>query len=107
MTLGFTVLEQTRPYLHGELVGFFTLVEMVMEKQPSDIVTQAFQFCRSVGLPVTLAEVGLPENDKATLMRGADAAVAPGSLLHNEPFPVTADMVYGALMETNRIGRAL
>jgi glycerol dehydrogenase len=103
LTNGFSGLDEIRPYLHGELVGFFTLVQVVLENQPEELVGRLFTFCRSIGLPVTLAQIGLEKQSKR-IMEGTEASCRKGSRIHNEPFPVTAGMVYEALMETDRIG---
>jgi glycerol dehydrogenase len=103
LTNGFTVLREIKPYLRGELVGFFTLTEVILEKQPEELVARLFKFCHSIGLPVTLAEIGL-KNNSDLVMQGAEASCKKGSRIHNEPFPVTPRMVYEALLETDRIG---
>jgi glycerol dehydrogenase len=104
MTTGFTILQEVKPYLHGELVGFFTLAQIVLEKQPKELVNQIFKFCHSIGLPVTLAEIGLKNGAEELIMRGAQASCQNGSRIHNEPFTVTVQMLYEALKETDRIG---
>ena len=107
MTLGFTALKETRPYLHGELVGFFTLTQLILENQPKELLDRVFKFCHSVGLPVTLAEIGLKDASKQLLMRGVEASSGKGSLVHNEPFTVTPQMLYESLINTDRIGSKL
>ncbi len=104
MTTGFTVLKEVKPYLHGELVGFFTLAQIVLEKHPEELVNQLFKFCHSIGLPVTLAEIGLKNSWTELIMKGVEASCKKGSRIHNEPFTVTAQMLYEALIETDRIG---
>ncbi len=104
MTLGFTVLKEIKPYLHGELVGFFTLTQLVLENQPKELLDRIFKFCHSVGLPVTLAEIGLKDASKELLMRGVEASSGKDSLVYNEPFTVTPQMLYEALINTDGIG---
>lgn len=107
MTMGFTALKETRPYLHGELVGFFTLTQLILENQPKELLDRVFKFCHSVGLPVTLAEIGLKDAPKQLLTRGVEASSRKGSLVYNEPFTVTAQMLYESLINTDRIGSKL
>lgn len=107
MTLGFTVLKETKPYLHGELVGFFTLTQLVLENQPKELLDRIFKFCHSVGLPVTLAEIGLKDASKQTLMRGVEASSGKGTSVYNEPFTVTSQTLYEALINTDRTGTKL
>ena len=107
MATGFTVLKETMPYLHGEMVGFFTLTQLVLENQPKELSDRIFKFCHSVGLPVTLAEIGLKDASKQLLMRGVEASSGKGAYVHNEPFTVTPQMLYEALIDTDRIGSRL
>ena len=58
---GLTVAPGTHPYFHGEKVAFGLLVQLVMEGSPRATVEQVLDFSTEVGLPLTLAEIGLPE----------------------------------------------
>lgn len=107
MQVGFSVLKETMPYLHGELVGFFTLTQLILENQPKELLDRMFKFCHSVGIPVTLAEIGLTDASKQTLMRGVEASSGKGAFVHHEPFPVTSQMLYEALINTDSIGSKL
>ena len=70
------------------------------------VVDEVRQFCLDVGLPVTLEGVGLSADDDRTLRAIAERAVQPGGFVHNEPFPVSADSVYEAILAADRLGRA-
>lgn len=102
--LGFTVLKETLSYLHGAVVGFFTLVQLVLEDQPKELVDGIFKFCHSVSLPVTLAEIGLKNASKETLMRGIEASCGKDAIVQREPFTVTPQLLYEALINADRIG---
>ena len=58
---GLTAAAGTHPYLHGEKVAFGLLVQLVLEGSPRATVEQVLGFSTEVGLPITLAEIGLPE----------------------------------------------
>jgi len=58
-----------------------------------------------VGLPVTLEEIGLAEVDDPLLRRLAERAVQADESTHNEPFPVTAEMVAQAIRAADARGR--
>ena len=64
-----------------------------------------FGFCEAVGLPTTLAEIGLGEVTEAELMRVADAACATGETIHNEPHEISPMVVAGALKTADAEGR--
>ncbi len=59
-----------------------------------------------VGLPVTLAEIGLKELPKELLQQVAQRATAKGETIHNEPFEVRPDMVADAILAADAMGRA-
>ncbi len=103
---GLTAAPGTHPYLHGEKVAFGLLVQMVLEGQPRPVLEQVLQFSTEVGLPVTLAEIGLPDLAPAVLQQVAGRATAEGETIHNEPFEVRPDMVADAILAADAAGRA-
>jgi len=106
MTLGFTIHKEVEKYLHGELVGFFTLVQLVLEKTAPAYRDQIFRFCHSVGLPVTLAGIGLP-NASTDMLREGIAFANKSPFVRMEPFPVTPETLFEAVVETDRLGSRL
>ena len=61
-------------------------------------------FCQSVGLPLTLQQVGVNvKNDKA-ILEIAQRALAPGESSHKEPFAVSTDMMVDAIRAADRMG---
>jgi glycerol dehydrogenase len=99
---GLTAAPATHAYFHGEKVAYGLLVQLVLEGQPRSVLDQVLQFATEVGLPVTLAEVGLHEMPPELLRR----APAPGETIHNEPFEVRPDMVADAIRAADALGRA-
>ena len=63
-------------------------------------------FCMSVGLPTTLADLGLGEAGKEKLLTVAKAATVPGETIHNMPFAVTPEMVVDAMVAADSYSRA-
>jgi glycerol dehydrogenase len=57
--IGFTVLRETHSYLHGEIVSFGTLASLFLTDKSRKQIDEVYSFCESVGLPTTLAEIGL------------------------------------------------
>jgi glycerol dehydrogenase len=103
---GLTTAAATHAYLHGEKVSFGLLTQLVLEGQPRTVLNQVLAFATSVGLPITLTEIGLTELSKETLQTIARRATAEGETIHNEPFEVREDMVADALLAADAIGRA-
>jgi glycerol dehydrogenase len=102
---GLTVAPGTHPHLHGEKVAFGLLVQLVLEGTARTTVEQVLGFSTEVGLPITLAEIGLTNFSGELLVQIARRATAPGETIHNEPFEVTPDMVSHAILAADAWGR--
>jgi len=102
---GLTIASETHGYFHGEKVAFGLLVQLVLEGQPRSILNQVLAFATEVGLPITLAEIGLTQLSKELLEQIANRATAKGETIHNEPFEVTADMVVDAIQAADDLGQ--
>ena len=100
-----TVLPQCRHMFHGELVAFGAIVQLVLEKRPDAEVAEAIQFCISVGLPVSLSELSDGDLTGYEIMKVAVAACDPGSFMDSEPFEVTPEMTFDALIAADLLGR--
>jgi len=62
-------------------------------------------FCESVGLPTTLADIGLKNADRDKLMKVANKACAPGEAIHHEAGTITPEKVLNAILAANAIGK--
>nr|CCD32244.1 Iron-containing alcohol dehydrogenase [Methylocystis sp. SC2] len=82
---GLTAASETRDRLHGEKVAFGTLVQLVLEGADNAVMDEVMSFCLSVGLPLTLAELGLQKLTREKARAIAQRAIAPGESAHNEP----------------------
>ncbi len=102
---GLTAAPETRTYLHGEKVAFGVLVQLVLEGQPHPIIEEVLRFSTSVGLPITLADIGLAQMAPDTLEQIALRSTAKGDTIHNEPFEVSPEMVADAIRTADAIGR--
>ncbi|WP_028534176.1 glycerol dehydrogenase [Paludibacterium yongneupense] len=102
---GLTALEQTHAYWHGEKVAFGTLAMLMLTDREPALIATVYDFCESIGLPTTLAQIGLDSIGDADLMRAAEQACAPGETIHNEPRAVTPAMVLAALRCADAEGR--
>jgi len=102
---GFTVLEASHGKLHGQKVAFGTLTQLVMEGRPADEIYEVLDFCVSVGLPVCLDEVGLSDPSREDIRKVAEATTAEGETIHATWFPVTADLVEGAIWAADALGK--
>lgn len=102
---GFAQEPQAHGMYHGEKVAFGTLVQLVLEKAPQEELEQVLAFLRDTGLPLTLAQLGVKEIVPETLKKVAEAAVVPTQSTKNLRADITAQEVYDAILEADRIGR--
>jgi glycerol dehydrogenase len=103
---GLTAASETHAYFHGEKVAFGLLVQLVMEGSARAIVDEVLAFSSEVGLPITLAQIGLADLHRDRVIPIARRATAPGETIHNEPFEVTPEMVADAVLAADAMGRA-
>ncbi|MBA4188445.1 MAG: glycerol dehydrogenase [Planctomycetaceae bacterium] len=103
---GMTAAPETHDYLHGEKVAFGTLVQLVLEGRPQPVIDELIGFCDAVGLPTTLAEIGLTSPKPGVIEQIAVRACAAGETIHNLPFVVTPSAVADAIRAADALGRA-
>ena len=103
---GIQALEGTEGYLHGEMVAFGTIVQLVMENYPRAEMDKVLDFCKAVGLPVTLEQLGVSNRSQENLMKAAEVACMEGLTTHNSYFEINPEMVLGAIIGANALGEA-
>jgi glycerol dehydrogenase len=101
---GLTQLEATHEATHGEKVNIGTLSQLVLEGRRDEFVEEIVEFSLAIGLPVTLADIGLDDPTDEDLMTVAEAACAAEETIHNEPFDVTPEQVRDAIVTASHIG---
>ena len=65
----------------------------------------ALAFSKKVGLPTTLADIGLEGITDEELMKVAERAVVKGESIHHELVPITAEGVVASLKMADAMGR--
>jgi glycerol dehydrogenase len=103
---GVHALEGTEGALHGEMVAFGTIAQLVMEDYPKEEIDRVISFCKAVGLPVTLRELGVSDTSQENLMKAAEVACGEGLTTHNSYFKINPDLVLGAIIGANALGEA-
>jgi len=104
---GFTTLGETHDYYHGEKVIIGLLAQLWMTGRERAMIDRVYRFCRSVGLPTTLAQIGLADATDRQTEQVAERACVPGETIHNTPFAVTPKMVTAAIKVADAEGRRL
>lgn len=102
---GLTVIKECHHLYHGEKVAFGTLTQLVLENAPMDEIAEVLEFCLSVGLPVTLKDLGIENPVPEQLMAVAKLAAAPNDTLGNMPVIITPEKVYDAILGADALGR--
>lgn len=82
-------------HLHGEVVSYGTLVSLMVDKDWENL-KKAWNFSRSVGLPVCLGDLELERDDP--LEDVLELTLANQELTHT-PYPVTRQSIYQAIQD--------
>jgi glycerol dehydrogenase len=103
---GLTHLPATHDYFHGEKVAIGVLAGLFLTDRPSQTVHEVYDLCESVGLPTTLADIGITDASDDDLRIVAEAACGEGETIHHEPCPISADAVVAALKTADQFGHS-
>lgn len=90
---------------HGACVAFGTLVQLVLEGATQEEFEDVQGYCLEVGLPTTLAELGITTDEQ--IKQIAQAACVPGETIHNLAGDVTPDELYAAIVATDAMGKKI
>ena len=101
---GLTQLEAAHHATHGEKVNIGTLTQLVLEGRSDEAIDDVIEFSVALGLPVTLAEIGVEDPTTDDLERVAEAALAEDETIHNA-FDVDVEDVRDALVLADELGR--
>ncbi len=103
---GFTALEESHAFYHGEKVAFGVLAGLQLADAPPAESEEVFSFSEKIGLPTTLADLGLGKRGRADLMKVAEKACDPVECIHHEAGVITPDKVLDAILAADAIGRS-
>jgi glycerol dehydrogenase len=103
---GIHALKGTEKDLHGELVAFGTLAQLVMENYPKEEIDRVIGFCNAVGLSVTLNKLGVSDTSPENLIKAAQVACMEGLTTHHTYFEINPELVLGAIIGANVLGEA-
>jgi glycerol dehydrogenase len=101
---------------HGQFVAFSTLTQLMMEGRSQEFLDKIFEFCKSVGLPITFEQLGASGiADEALRMVAEDAS--KNMLIISMPKATSApdeegrfydpDEIFNCLKAVDAYGRAL
>ncbi len=102
---GLTALVETHAFYHGEKVAFGVLAGLQLADAPPDESATVFSFCEDVGLPTTLADIGLGTADRQYLRMAAEKACEADQSIHHEAVAITPDKVLHAMLAADALGQ--
>jgi len=98
--------EECHGFMHGEKVGFGVISQLCIEEDLAlEEIYEVVDFEIAVGLPVTFADLNLPNITDEQLQTLGDVSAGEGSLAHNLNFGVTPDSVIDAMIAADRLGQ--
>ncbi|MEG0136929.1 MAG: glycerol dehydrogenase [Cetobacterium sp.] len=101
---GLTVLPETHHMFHGEKVAFGTISQLILQNEIEE-AKKIITFCKKIGLPTTLEELGIKDNIREKVKEVSIASCAPGETIHNFPYKITPDMVESAILTADALGK--
>ncbi|MCP4179774.1 MAG: glycerol dehydrogenase [bacterium] len=104
---GLSQLSRTHGYLHGEEVAIGVLASLFLSNKTSSEIDKIFSFCESVGLPVTLDDIGLSNPSEEELLTVAETACNAGVPNCHEPFEVCPKDIVEALKKVDSYGKSI
>jgi glycerol dehydrogenase len=102
---GLHVLEGAGDKLHGELVAFGTLSQLVLENYPKEEIDRVLNFLKGVGLPVTLEQLGVKDTSSGSVIKAAEVACMEGLTTHNSYLEINPERILGAILGADALGR--
>jgi len=105
ISVGLGLLRGAEECLHGELVGFGVIANLVLENYPKDETRRVIDFCSAVGLPVTLNQLGVKDTSPGHLMQAAEASFGKGSFMDNLSFEASPELVLSCIIVANALGK--
>jgi len=88
--------------LHGEVVGFGNLVQLILDGE-KDEAKKIAQFFRKIGAPATLEDLGFINLTETQMEKIINKAMYKGDTMWNLPYKVDFDMIKNAILEANSL----
>lgn len=103
---GLTAIPATHGTLHGEKVAFGVLCLLLLENRPWEELLTTIEFCETVGLPTTLARLGIIDNVRDVVEQVAQGAMADGESAVACPVEVSVPIIRDAILALDAITSA-
>ena len=90
---GLSLFPEAASVMHGEKVAFCTLVQMILEGRKEEEIETVRAFCRKVGLPVSLADLGLEHIEEEKLLEAAKKSLSQEETMKNLGLQLTPEEI--------------
>ncbi len=100
---GLTALPEAHSYLHGEKVAFGIVCQLVLEEIEPSKLNCIMTFMTDLGLPVTLADVGVESTDEN--IKVIAKKTVEGPLVHHEEKEVTLGSLCEIIKKADELGK--
>ena len=81
------------------------LTSLFLTDKPRATIDEVYGFCEAVGLPTTLADIGLSAVSRDELRRVGERTCIVGEFIHHEPGEISPESVVDALLTADAEGR--
>lgn len=98
---GITAAPNGAKALHGEKVAFGVICQLVAENAPREQLEEVLDFCKSVGLPLTLEDMGVEETEENFDIISANTQETEWT---REPFYMDDEKVKAVVKTANALG---
>ena len=105
LTRGFSAHPVMSTFLHGEAVAFGSIVQLIAEELPQAEVQAHIDFCHSLGLPITLAQLGAKNATEAEIIQMATLTAAAPYIGNLTP-AADANRIAQCINRADALGRA-
>ena len=100
---GLTTLPQTKEATHGEKVLIGLLAQLVLEGASDETLADLASFAKSVGLPVSLTDIGITSPTQSDLLQVGRVACDADGTMKNEPVETSPKEVADALIAIDSV----
>ncbi|MDD4370635.1 MAG: glycerol dehydrogenase [Anaerostipes sp.] len=100
-----TAIPSSHDFFHGEKVTFGILGQLALEAWDDEEIDKYCKLCIHLGLPVTLAELGMDNLTDDEIMEMAKLACQEGETIHNTVVLVTPRVVFDAIKTADELGK--
>ena len=102
---GFSTIFSSRKYLHGEIIAFGLVCQLILENAPKEQLEEIMEFLFMTDLPLSLESIGIertPENLESIV----DHMFNHNALIHHEPMALNKEALKHVICAADDAGKA-